>query len=244
MPRKRSKSPKHKTRPRSKSKKTKSRSKSKNRKYGGAYKVAFERSPPTKIENANKYNFPVNITINKWISKEGNNYYNPAILEDQSYLNKGPTVRNIEPSYEENVLFKYNGLERGCTITKQWRVGNVDNFKFRTANKIPKNEIIIKDLGLKTYEYDFPCFIAYNISKSYDNNLSMFFKVYKLVNTEGIETFYIYTIKGSVYKPSITGPITIIGHDKFLAQIESDITGIVSFLIGKNDLMYYDKPST
>ena len=136
MPRKRSKSPKHKTRPRSKSKKTKSRSKSKNRKYGGGPIP----SPPTKIENTNKYGFPVEISSWTRNSKNGiAEYYNtiPAI-NDSSIMKKLSNVFSNPKTYE-NVYPTY--MERSIDkkfINVEWREGPVDNYTYRNAGNIPK----------------------------------------------------------------------------------------------------------
>ena len=252
MPRKRSKSPKHRSRSKSRAKsraksKAKSRSKSKNRKYGGGgYKLWGEYSPFSTTEKINKYGFPVPIVIQKW-TDSSDNYKHPSYLEDDSFFSKKPTLRNMCPSYVERVPLLFEGEQSGYTITKQWRVGSVSNFKFRTATKIPDEGIIKRDLWLGTYSVDFPCFIVYNISKSRNNNLAMLLKVYKLVIGE-IETFYIYEFKeklgnGTVLDTQII-KTQINDQANFLTYIENYITKITVGLKSNNDLPRYDNQIT
>jgi hypothetical protein len=242
MPRKRSKSPKHRSRSKRAKSKAKSRSKSRNKvvKYGGVYKLWGELKPASSNEKTSKYGFPVSILIQKWT--EGNDYKHPSYLEDSSTFFRKHTLYNMLPSYVERVPLLDRGEQIGYTISEQWRVGDVNNFTFRTAEKIPKDEIIGTRLCNNTYPFDFPCFIVYDLSRNRNRNGSIFIKVYKLKeNDKEIFNIHILNLSGK-----IVSRIPVIGQDNFLAQIESDITGIVTILKkindkGEDDLPNYDK---
>ena len=230
MPRKRSKSPKHKTRPRSKSKKTKSRSKSKNRKYGGDGVFSTLKNPTITDEKESKYGLPVNIHIQKWFAEGTVNYQHPAYLEYTEFVFNKKTIKNIYPSYIELLPYSVRGEQKYYTITKQWRVGNENSFTFRIANKNPDNNTITRDLQLKTYQTDFPCFIAYNLSNLSDNNLNMYLKVYNL----GENGFHIYKYDDFGSDPKILKIIN--NQGEFLNFVNDYLTNYIKHLTEIKDL--------
>jgi hypothetical protein len=191
---------------------------------------------PAVMKKTSKYGFPVSILIQKW-TNDGK-YEHPSYLEDDIILSipvfreKKPTLKNILPSYVESVPLLVRGEQKGYTISKQWRVGDVNNFTFRTATNIPDENIIKKELCIDTYPVDFPCFIVYNISKSMGNLISL--KVYNLS-----ENFHIYMVVGVPSNRRLNRIGIIEGQANFLLEIEQCITDIINKF--KNDLPNYDK---
>jgi hypothetical protein len=125
MPRKRSKSPKHRSK-RAKSK-AKSRSKSKNRKYGGA-----PLPDPTKKElKVPKYGFEVDIS--HWTRSIPNTnmqeYFHPTVVQNSTIFG-GTTTMNPYPTYMESNIDKR-------FIYVEWREGQLDKWTYRTTDKVP-----------------------------------------------------------------------------------------------------------
>ena len=192
MPRKRSKSPKHKTRPRSKSKKTKSRSKSKNRKYGGA-------PDPTPVK-INKYGRE--IFVQEWIDNTGV-YNNPNFTEKTGLmvfkvLNYEKV--KLDANYVESILTINEGHEvKGSCIVKEWREGTREKWKYRESKSengfptgIPEARVIMeKSMSFDDKKNDTPCKIVYRFgSESY----KMLFKIYFCANK-----FWLFVIPSDLW---------------------------------------------
>jgi hypothetical protein len=171
MPRKRSKSPKHRSRSKSRAKsKAKSRSKSKNRKYGGGPK------------KTNKIKYGISINTYEWINNEGKYFYpNPTI--ERGFLTS--KIANTNPNYTERIPKMNEGNEVGAYIVKEWREGTETDWKYRETHSesnapigIPESRIIVEkgNMSFDDKFKDTPCKIVYVTDR--DNNNQLFLKVY------------------------------------------------------------------
>ena len=191
MPRKRSKSPKHKTRPRSKSKKTKSRSKSRNKvvKYGG------DPDPtPVKISKYGR-----DIFVQEWIDKTGV-YNNPNITQKTGWMVFNGQKAKLDANYVESTITKNGGGQEITEyfIMKEWREGTRDNWKYRESKSadgkpgIPEPRVIIGTLlSFDDKMNDNPCRIVY---RSGSDSFKMLYKIYFYNNK-----FWVYEIPSNLY---------------------------------------------
>ena len=193
MPRKRSKSPKHRSRSKSRAKsKAKSRSKSKNRKYGGSIVVDFEYALANSEIQEDKYG--ISIIKQEWTKMEDGKqkYFHKGRAVEQNFFSKN-IMPNLFPNYIERLpLTNEEGKQNGPYIIAEWREGDKENFTFRSTNLIPQPDVITSDCPkIGNYFIDKPCKIIYSPDKNGD--FKIFLKVYYIKNKNCFNGYFMDT---------------------------------------------------